>query len=162
MRWNSGGTTARRDTYKLFANSLCKSSKAHWSAGSFLLSVENVLCQLCNTLCIGITFKDEAKLFQDLPQLFVVCNDSVVDHSEFISRVRAMRMRVSLGRSTVSSPSSVGHSSRSHKDLFHVNILQVSNLHTQGIDLADLFKDKSLGGLGYEERLERALCLLAE
>ena len=99
--------------------------------------------KLGHALRVRLAFKLVALLLQQCAQVLVVRNDTIVDDSELVLVVRAMRMCVHGGRLAVRSPASVRHCHVAQEGLVHVDVaLGRLRLHkgTQGRNLADLLE----------------------
>ena len=116
-----------------------------WSLSGGLLLVPNVEGQLGYALGVRFTFKLVALLLKERLQFLVIGNDSIVDDSELITRIGAVRVRIGWRGLTVGGPTSVSHAHMRSERLVHVNARLSRNETTQGSNLTDLLEQENLG-----------------
>jgi hypothetical protein len=73
------------------------------------LTVVDVFTESRNDLGVSVGVKDVASLVQDVFELLVVCDDTIVDQAEFGDDVADVGMTIEWGRNTMRRPSGVGH-----------------------------------------------------
>jgi len=104
-----------------------------------LVLVEDVLAKLGNGLSIGLALKNESLLRQLILELSIVGDDSVMDDNELVILVRSVRMRVSIRRNSMSSPSGVSNSNVVVDDL--VGNVERVRVILEGLDVSLLSDD---------------------
>lgn len=117
------------------------------------LALVDVLAQDGDRLGVGVGLERVAPLGQDVLELFVVGDDTVVHQAELRNRVADVRVAVDGGGDTVRRPSSVGHRGLRDKHFRHVNLGAIAagagqgvgdrlvNVLSQRRDLADFLEE---------------------
>jgi len=87
------------------------------------LAVPDVFTQSRDDFGISVRVEHVTSLVQDVLELFVVGDDTVVDQAELGHGVAHVGVTVERRRDTVRRPSRVGHRGLRDEDLAHVNLL---------------------------------------
>lgn len=129
------------------------------------LTVPNVFAEDGDTLSVGVSPESIASLLQNVFQLLVVGDDTVVDQAEFGDGVADVRVAVAGVGNTVGGPSSVSHRSLRDEDLGHVDLFgsitvrgvlgawewssnALGDVLSKGSDFADLLEEDDRGAGG--------------
>ena len=142
---------------KLLDNGLDELSEVETLVG---LTVVNVFAEGRNDLSVGVGVENVTSLVQDVFELFVVGDDTIVDQAKLGDSVADVRVAVEGGWNTVRRPSCVGHRGLRDKDFAHIDLLSsialgagervgdaLGNVFSQSSDLADLLEEND-GGSG--------------
>jgi hypothetical protein len=107
-------------THKLLDDGLDELGKVQSLVG---LAVPDISTENGDNFGIGVGVERVSALVQDVLQLLVVGDDTVVDQAEFRRSVANVRMTVLGAGDTMGSPTSMGHGCLRDEHLVHVNLL---------------------------------------
>jgi hypothetical protein len=103
------------------------------------LRIEDILGKHSDSLGIGIGLELVSTLLQDLPQLGIVGDNTIVDDNEFRVRIRTNGVAITFGRGTVSGPSCMRNGDLSNASFLEIE-LGSSDLLAKTSNLADFFE----------------------